>query len=272
MSRRIPILLYHSISEAATPDYQRWAISPATFAEQMAYVHKAGYVPITVTQFVALMGNQEAALPTRPIVLTFDDGMEDFYTGALPILAGHDFAATLYITTGYIGATSRWLRPLGEGGRPMLGWSQVAEIQARGVECGGHSHTHPQLDTLPHAAARNEITICKSLLEQHLGQEVVSFAYPHGYYSTAVRRMAREAGYSSACAVKHAMSTTVDDRFALARIILTPDVDMEVFAGLLEGKGLVIAPGRERMRTTAWRLARRAVALVKRGQHNETSL
>jgi len=129
----VPILLYHSITDDATPRYRRWTVSPAMFAAQLAYLHEHHYTPITVSQLVHAFSDT-TQLPSRPIVLTFDDGLADFYTNALPILAKHHFRATLYITTGYVGGTSRWLAALGEGERPMLQWSQLSEIDAAGIE------------------------------------------------------------------------------------------------------------------------------------------
>jgi len=231
----------------------------------MAYLRKSNYTPITVSHFVTAMDKRSVSLPDRPVLITFDDGLADFYTGALPILKSYGFAATLYLTTGFIGGTSRWLHRQGEGERPMLTWDHIREIQASGVECGAHSHSHPQLDSLAPQAAHDEIVRSKCILERHLGQHVASFAYPYGYYSPAVRRMVQKAGFTSACAVKHAMSSTSDDYFALARIMITSDIDMAAFARLLSGQGLNAAPRRQRARTVGWRFARRGASLSRRG-------
>src|SRR5260221_2722996 len=91
-----------------------------------------------------LQGN--FALPERPVVLTFDDGFADFYTNALPVLQQCGSTATLYIATGFIGSTSRWLAREGEATRPMLTWDQVREIDACGIECGGQRYLPSQLD------------------------------------------------------------------------------------------------------------------------------
>src|SRR5919202_4452273 len=142
----------------------------------------------------------------------------------------------------------------------MLTWSQIADVQASGIECGAHSHSHPQLDILAPAAARDEIVHCKSELEHQLGRQVATFAYPHGYYSAGVHRLVQEAGYSSACAVKHAMSATTDDRFALARIIVTDIDDLDGFGHVLAGRGLPVAPVRECVQARGWRVVRRWAA------------
>jgi hypothetical protein len=75
-----------------------------------------------------------------------------------------------------------------------------------------------------------------------------------------VRQMVRDAGFASACAVKHAMSSPDDDPFSLARVSIRSDVTIETFSRWLEGHGLRTAPRRERPRTTVWRYVRRAKA------------
>ena len=114
----VPILLYHSIAEAVAPGFRRWCIQPGKFAAQMAFLNERHFSPITVTQLVRAMTEASFPLPERPVALTFDDGFADFYSGALPVLQRHGFAATLYIPTRFVGATSRWLAREGEAERP----------------------------------------------------------------------------------------------------------------------------------------------------------
>ena len=76
--KKIPILMYHSISNHASPKFKQFTVSPKVFAEHMAYLHQHRYTPMTVTQFVAAQSQNGAKLPERPVVLTFDDGFADF--------------------------------------------------------------------------------------------------------------------------------------------------------------------------------------------------
>ncbi len=251
----IPILLYHSISKEVAPPFRRWAVKPERFSEQLSFLRAEGYTPLTVAQLVVTTSQRN--LPKRPVVVTFDDGLADFYTDAFPLLKKHDFVATLFLTTDYIGKTSRWLAAEGEGDRPMLSWEQVKEVDRCGVECGAHTRTHPQLDTLCTAQARDEILGSKGALEHNLGKPVVSFAYPHGYHSTVTKRLVKQAGFSAACAVKHAMSNQTNDPFALARIIVEADTDLPTFKNLLSGCGVRPTPSGEGWRTKGWRYARR---------------
>jgi len=261
--KKIPILMYHSISRHATPKFKPFTVSSESFADHMAYLRQHAYTLMTVTQLVKVLTQEGSVLPERPIVLTFDDGFADFFTDALPILQQYGFPATLYVTTGFVGSTSRWMQREGEATRLMLTWEQLTEICMCGVELGGHSHSHRQLDTLPLTIAQDEIVHCKRLLEDHLGQEVLSFAYPHGYHSATTKRLVREAGYRSACAVSYAMSSEVTDTLALARLQIGPDTSVDALAALLT-KPLpsVRTTIYKRTRALVWRPVRRSSARI----------
>ena len=259
----LPILLYHSVSEHVAQGFKTWAVSPEMFARHIQHMRDQGYTPLTVSQFVAGMSDLEECLPSKPVVITFDDGLDDFYENALPVLNRYRFNATLYITSGFVGRTSKWLAREGEGDRPMLNWEKIREIDNCGIECGAHTLTHPQLDVIRHEDARREISQSKRILDEHLGKPIESFAYPHGYHSADIRQMVIQAGYSSACAVMHAMSSSKDDRYALSRIIVKSDTDLQTLDRLLVGKGLRIAPFNEKLSTKVWRLYRRSTTMLK---------
>jgi peptidoglycan/xylan/chitin deacetylase (PgdA/CDA1 family) len=231
-TQKIPILMYHSISEHASEKFRPFTLSPALLGEQLAYLREHGYTPITVSQFIAAQHTHQA-MPERPVILTFDDGFADFFSEALPVLQQYHFPATLYIATAYVNGTSQWLKRSGESSRRMLTWEQVREISACGIECGAHSHHHLQLDTLSYMEAYEEICSSKQLLEMQLEKPVLSFAYPHGYHSMAVKQIVRSSGFTSACTVKYTMSSTASDPFALPRLFVSADTNVEKLEALL---------------------------------------
>jgi peptidoglycan/xylan/chitin deacetylase (PgdA/CDA1 family) len=259
--KSLPILMYHSISESVNPKFKQFTVQPSLFAEQMAYLHQQEYVPITVAQLAAILFRGEGELPPRPVILTFDDGFADFFENALPILKLHNFVATLYVATAFVGRTSSWLKYESEDNRLMLSWEQLKEISMSGIECGAHSHTHPQLDTLFDAVVLDEATQSKKLLEDHLSQKVISFAYPFGYYTSRTRQIICEAGYTCACAVRHKMASESDNPFSLARFMVRPDTNIDTFAAMLIGQNLSFTDALHRayvrMRTPLWQFVRR---------------
>lgn len=255
--QNIPILMYHSISSHASPGFRPCIVSPETFEKHLIYLDQCRYTSVTVTQFVQAIARGGDGLPPRPVILTFDDGYADFYTDALPALQRHGFSATLYIVTAFVGSTSRWLQHMGEGMRPMLTWEQLGEISASGIECGAHTHTHQALDVLTLAVVRDEIVRSKELLEEHLGVQVSSFAYPFGYYTARVRQAVRMAGFASACATKGTLSSLHDDPYTLARLAIKPDTGVHALdSALSTGRGPLVASQTKQARAGLRRHAR----------------
>jgi peptidoglycan/xylan/chitin deacetylase (PgdA/CDA1 family) len=257
----IPILLYHSISNAPSTYIRPFAVTVEAFRNQLDLIVDSGRTPLTVSTLVdGLRGR--ARLPERPIVITFDDGFFNFSEVAVDALRERGLSATLYVTTGFLSG-----RPDIAAARPfddrMLSWSQLAEIASGGVEIGAHSHSHPHLDTLSRQKAWREIADCKRLLEAELGTTVLSFAYPHGYSSPGVRRLVLEAGYQSACGVKNALSSTDDNPFALARLTIQANTSLEQFTAWVHGRGARTASPRESPATRIWRLHRRVSAFLR---------
>lgn len=259
----IPILLYHSVANDADPRFAEWTVSPDLFAGHMDALASEGYRTLTVGELVQRGFGRKEGVPERTVVITFDDGFEDFYTTAWPQLRRTGLSASVFVTTGLVGSTSTWLERCGEGERPLMSWSQVAEISAAGIECGAHCHAHLQLDLVPLPHVREQIERSRRALAEVIGP-VTSFAYPHGYHSRRVRREVRRAGFTSACAVGDGLAAASDDPFAITRAVVRRGTSVETLLSLVGGA----QPTRRSrpVRRIAWRSLRRAGAepLVER--------
>ncbi|MFE0458487.1 polysaccharide deacetylase family protein [Kitasatospora sp. NPDC058965] len=259
----VPVLLYHSVSADPPAWIAPYTVAPSVFAEQLDRLADAGRTVVPLRRLVAAQRGGPQ-LPERSAVLTFDDGFEDFYWTVAPILTERGLPATLYLTTGAV-------HPPGEEGSgsllppaPMLNWRQVATLDAYGFDIGGHSLTHPQLDTLGRARLCAEVADCKRILEDALGHPVTNYAYPHGYNSAAVRRKVHQAGWTSATAVANRFSSQADDPLRIARLMVRADTAPDLFQQWVTGHGAPIAPRPERLRTKGWRVYRRLRAAVGR--------
>jgi O-antigen biosynthesis protein len=228
LQRPVPILLYHSIGRAVGK-YARWSIPETLFAEQLDALTSANIVTLTVSGFVDAV--ECNTLPSRFAVVTFDDGLVDFQK-AVPYLESFMVKATLFVTSGFLGSTSQWLEPLGEGQRPMLSANDLIGLPAS-IEIGAHGHTHRPLDTCSSADRRLEISQSRESIENLLQRPVRTFAYPHGYESPRVRRDVKLAGFDSACGVGDRFGDTTMDRFALHRKFVTPDMSADVLCSYI---------------------------------------
>jgi O-antigen biosynthesis protein len=238
-------------------------MAPQLFADHMAYLAESGYRTLTVSEYAAMLSEPMTEAPKQTVVITFDDGFADFTEHALPTLTEHGLTSTMYVVTGCVGSTSTWLESVGQGDRPMLGWSDVESLAEAGVEVGAHTHSHPQLDIVNRSTAWEEIRRSRGVLEDRLGREVPSFAYPFGFHGPRVRALVERAGFSSAAAVKDALSGPGDDPFAIARVIVPGDTGVGTLGDLLAGRGRPFAWQGERTSTKAFRVARRSAARAR---------
>ncbi|MFG3353509.1 polysaccharide deacetylase family protein [Streptomyces sp. NPDC048001] len=261
----VPVLLYHSVCEEPPAWIAPFTVRPRAFARQLDLLADRGVAVVPLSRLVAAQRSPAAAaaLPARCAVLTFDDGFADFHTTVAPLLAARGLTATLYLTTG---AVRRPGRTAGPGPLPpaaMLDWDRVRELDAAGFEIGGHTATHPQLDTLPPAALAPEIEGCRRRIEDELGHRVTAFAYPHGYSGPAVRRRTARAGWTSAAAVRQGFSSAADEPLRIARLMLRADTGPAEFARWAAGEGAPVAPFPEGARTRGWRAWRRLRARLR---------
>jgi len=254
--RRVPIVAYHSVSDEVGGELGPYTLAPRLFNEHMAYLRDEGYVAYSVSGLIAAL-DAGVDLPAKPVAITFDDAFADFEPNAVPVLSKHGFVATLYVATGYIGGESAWLNRTPQDRRRMLTAQQLRRLPNVGIECGAHSHTHPELDRLPRRLLEREACWPKHLLEELLERPVSSFAYPFGYYDGRVRAAVRDAGYQSACATGDVMGSPSADRLALPRFIVKSGATVEDLARLLDRPASATALQRTRAKEAVWRMMRR---------------
>jgi peptidoglycan/xylan/chitin deacetylase (PgdA/CDA1 family) len=249
--------MYHEVNEPAEA-WNHLAVSPTAFREQLAYLRDAGYTTVTAGVFAALLAEGQA-VPPKTVILTFDDGFEDFHKHAVPALVDHGLTGTVFVTTGWIqdaGADSAESRP-----GHMLSWSQVAEVVAAGMEVGAHSCKHPQLDQIPPVVLRDELYSSKARLEDKLGMAVPGLAYPFGYSNAAVRELAKAAGYDYGYAVRNTMASAESELFRLPRLTVHQTTDLAEFQRLVNGQ-FVLTAARDRVLTAGWSVVRRSKAAL----------
>jgi peptidoglycan/xylan/chitin deacetylase (PgdA/CDA1 family) len=206
------ILTYHSISKGRPP----LAVSPTLFAEQMEWLSRnARVVPL---ELVTDPLKHHQPLPARTVVLTFDDGYQDFYTDAAPHLRRYAFPATVFVTTSYSGKTNSWPgQPSWVEEKSLMNWQQIRELAAQGVHFGAHSVTHRDLTSLSVGDAEQEMIESKREVERKISQTVEFFCYPYGRWDPALRNLASR-HFSGACSTAAGAVEPDADPFALPRV------------------------------------------------------
>jgi peptidoglycan/xylan/chitin deacetylase (PgdA/CDA1 family) len=212
---RIPILAYHEISATPDPSYLPFTVTPLQFEKQMAWLARKGYRTITCDDLLAHRAGA-GSLPDRPVIITFDDGCRGAAEHAIATLPAFGFTATFYLVPSVIGSTTIWAR--NQRYLPVLDWDLARELVALGFTCGSHTQHHRRLAQVPEAECRDELTRSRDTLQDRLGCEIAHLSYPHGSFNAAVRRLAAEAGYRTACTVQPAVSSSSDDLLALPRV------------------------------------------------------
>jgi peptidoglycan/xylan/chitin deacetylase (PgdA/CDA1 family) len=193
--RRSVVLGYHGVaSSRLRDDLSLLQVSPSRFRRQLELLLAAGFSFVTLAE---LARRADGGVPEPGLAaVTFDDGMRNNHTTALPILSEYGIPATVYVTIGFIGAVSPWIGSGVDGA--MMDEAQLRELAAAGWELGAHTMTHPDLSTLDYESCRREIEDSRTELQRIAGVRVETFAYPFGRYGPAALAAVRDTGMLAA--------------------------------------------------------------------------
>ena len=199
----VPVLNYHHINNK---DHNILTLSSQEFDAQMAYLYRSGYTTISPDQLVDYL-QYGKSLPPNPILITFDDGYEDNYRVAYPILQKYNFTATIFLITNFVSSNSQYIT-----------WSQVNEMKENGFSFENHTSNHIFLTNASDDDIRSQLTKSRDAMEWRLKQKIEYLAYPGGAYDQRVIKMARQAGYRAAFTIDLGRDTINCGLFTLNRI------------------------------------------------------
>ena len=196
-----PILTYHRISPKASADTP--TLEPSQFERQMEIL-ATHWRPIPLDQLVESL-EEKLPLPKRSVVVTFDDGTEDFFAHAFPILSRARVPATVFLIVGNI------------DGAGFLRRSEIQKMLQANISFGSHTLAHEYLPSLPLASAEETLSVSKQLL-QEIGVPAKHLSYPAGGFNAQIAKIARMVGYRSACTTNRGYRRFPIDLWALRRI------------------------------------------------------
>jgi peptidoglycan/xylan/chitin deacetylase (PgdA/CDA1 family) len=208
---RVPILMYHRLT--ARTGAHPYSLRVDRFRRQLSLLRAFGYRSVSPVDVAdATLGGTR--LPPRSVVITLDDGYLDTFVAALPLLLEFGFSATCYLVADRVGGSSDWTMPAS-----LMGWQEAREWLAAGMAIGSHALTHHDLTRLPSDELFTEVSVSKARLEEKLGVEVESLAYPFNRVGPREMRAVEIAGYRAACAGPELR----DSVFALTRLNIASD-------------------------------------------------
>ena len=200
----VPILTYHHVG-IPSGKWRLNSVSEKSFEYQMTFMKRHGFQVISFDDLVE--GIKKGHLFSRnTVVLQFDDGYEDNYKYAFPILKKYGFSAIEFLISDKIGDPG------------FLTWDEVKEMEKYNLLAGAHTRHHVYLPEVSLIEAQDEIAGSKKVIEDHLGHSIDYFCYPTGGFTEEVKRLVKEAGYRAAVTTNRGKDRFNIDLYELDRI------------------------------------------------------
>ncbi len=198
-----PVLAYHRVQPILSSETP--VIFPEEFEKQMRILAER-WKPVPLSAVIESLETGKP-LPERAVAVTFDDGTDDNFTFAFPILARWKIPATIFLTVGEIGWPG------------FLAPQQIKQMAAAGISFGSHALRHEYLPSLDPPQLERTLRESKRKIEE-LGLPAEFISYPGGGYSAAVLEAVRKAGYRGGCTTNRGFERFPPDRWALRRITM----------------------------------------------------
>lgn len=225
---RIPVLMYHEVTENERLDDLRhrthtdYILASGIFQEQMHYLQVNGYHSLNAGDLAqAVTTGQFASLPSRPVLITFDDGYAGNCEQALPILSRFGMKACFFVTVNEIGAQA------------MMTWGQLHELLQAGMQVQSHLLHHVMLSELSREKAGEELLRSREVLQESLGIPVDLLSLPNGSSHRHYVALAKEAGYRAGFSSKLGYVGASSHPFLLERIPVLRSTTPARFARIL---------------------------------------
>ena len=232
----IPILMYHGIRDprGEKHPYFETNTSPQVFEAQMRFLCELGY---TATDLGGALASLDLSNECRKdVVITFDDGYRDFFTGAFPILAKYKLSATLFVVSDLTNEQRR-----SNGVSEYMTWNEIREVYSCGIRIGSHTASHPQLHTRSPEQIDRELRESKESIEDKLGASITSFSYPNAFpehdknFALLMKDKLYRYGYQNGVSTIIGTATPRHEPFFLPRLPVNSYDDLRFFQAKLEG-------------------------------------
>jgi peptidoglycan/xylan/chitin deacetylase (PgdA/CDA1 family) len=186
-----PVLAYHLVDRRMDAGIA-W-IPPGRFERQIEWLAESGYRSLSISEYL----RHDNRSGGKHVAITFDDGYKSLGKYALPVLSRCHFRATVFVIAAYVGRRNRWDVKFFLPGLQHLDWGELRELLAAGWEIGSHSLHHEYLPLLSDQELRNDLSLSRQILQEHLQVPITHLSLPFGRGDRRVYLAAEEAGYVS---------------------------------------------------------------------------
>lgn len=228
---RLPVLMYHHVGDlppGSDTIRRGLTVSAAAFNQQVNWVKQQGYTTISFSRLWEYLEGK-SRLPQKPIIFSFDDGYDDVFTNALPVLQKYGFTGTFGIITEDPGTR--------QGTNSYATWDTIANAKKQGAEIVCHTQNHFD-GSNPKFSAEYifaNLVGCQKDLTGHLGSAEPFLIYPYGHSTPLYIGQAKKAGFVFAFTVHEGKELNLEDLFHLPRVRVSGGEALEEFEKKLEG-------------------------------------
>jgi peptidoglycan/xylan/chitin deacetylase (PgdA/CDA1 family) len=229
MDQFVPIIAYHRVNDFRQ---DMLTVNTELFHQQMSYLKKKGYQSINLDDLVSFYLNRDSNLPDKPIVITFDDGFQDNYLYAFPILNEFGFKATFFLILDLIGTDIIFEK--NKMDKPdlskdkMLSWNEIKKMHEEGMKFGAHTCSHTNLLNISQKQAEQEIFGSYSKFVQQMDYPPLFFCYPYGVFDEGIKILVKRAGFRGAVVTPNC-HLEEEDLFALFRVGIYGHNNLQTF-------------------------------------------
>nr|WP_313885214.1 polysaccharide deacetylase family protein [Clostridium sp. DJ247] len=213
-NKSVPVLMYHSI------DYEKdneLRVPTEKFREQMKYIKDNGYTTLTFNELYDFFINN-TPVPEKSVVITFDDGYEDNYKNAYPILKEYGINATIFVITATIDTDKEYLTS-----------EQLKEMQHNDIDIESHTVKHDKLNSLSYENQLQTLKDSKRYLEDLLNKDIKYIGYPFGIWNDDTIKAAKDAGYKMAFTTVSGWANKTQGIYILNRVYVSSNLGMNEF-------------------------------------------
>lgn len=203
----IPVLMYHSISDRDPSN--SLLVSPSEFENEMAWLHDNGFTSLSLDElyYSLTTGN----VPAKPVVITFDDGYDDNYTNAYPILKKYGLIGNFFVITDYIGTKQGFMNV-----------DMLKEMHSNGMIIESHTSNHQELKNISDDAKISSIKNAQNFLKENLNIDSKFICYPVGRYDESTKNIVSSLGIKLAVTTEPGLANINQGLTSLKRVRISP--------------------------------------------------